>query len=437
MSNLSTTTSTDRKVTDQTSWGYRWKMLGASCLGFAMDHMDMTVLGFVLPALIPAFGLSLTQGGIVATVTFLGAVCGGYIFGVMGDYIGRVKVFTYSILLFAVFTGLTAFSENFYHLCIFRFIAGIGIGGEFGIGMTLVTETWPKDIRATAASLVIVVGLCGAILAGAVTWLVLPIYGWKGVFIAGTFPAILAVWSRYNLEEPEIWVKKHELKKSLMQKVADSQPLSPEEQVVYQDSVKAPVAHLFKDRRTTMVTVGGIILCSVQNFGFFGIMVWLPTILMQKYKLSIAGSTTWMIVTILGMMIGAAVFGRIADKIGRRPAFIAFQLASAASVWMYYNLSDPTYLLIGGAIMGFFCDGMMPGYGAMLAENYPTHARSTAENLIFNTGRGVGGFAPMIIGALAATYTLSGAMLILSFIYVAAAVTTFFIIPETKGKALQ
>ena len=437
MSKLQSKLSPDRKFTDQASWGYRWKMLGASCLGFAMDHMDMTVLGFVLPALIPAFGLSLTQGGIIATVTFIGAVCGGYVFGVMGDYVGRVKAFTYSILIFAVFTGLTAFAENFYHLCIFRFIAGIGIGGEFGIGMTLVTETWPKDIRATAASMVIVIGLLGAMLAGAVTWLVLPVYGWRGVFIVGTFPAILAAWSRYNLEEPEIWTKKHELKKCLVQKVINAEPLTEEEQAVYRESVKPPVAHLFKDRRTIMVTIGGIILTSVQNFGFFGIMVWLPTILMQKYKLTISTSTTWMIVTILGMMLGAAVFGHIADKIGRRPAFIVFQLASAASVWVYYNLSDPTYLLIGGAVMGFFCDGMMPGYGAMLAENYSTHARSTAENLIFNTGRGVGGFAPMIIGALAATYTLSGAMLILIFIYVAAAITTFFLIPETKGKVLH
>jgi hypothetical protein len=86
--------------------------------------------------------------------------------------------------------------------------------------------------------------------------------------------------------------------------------------------------------------------------------------------------------------------------------------------------------------MGFFADGMMPGYGALLAENYSTHSRSTAENFIFNAGRGVGGFAPMIIGALAASYTLSGAMLVLSFVYVAAALTTYFLIPETKGKAL-
>ena len=435
MSNLQTRR--EGHVMNQASRGYRWKMLFASCLGFAMDHMDMMVLGFVLPALIPAFGLSLTQGGTIATATFLGAVCGGYIFGVMGDYIGRVKVFTYSILLFSVFTGLTAFSENFTHLCIFRFIAGIGIGGEFGIGMTLVTETWPKDIRATAASLVIVVGLCGTIFAAIASWIILPIYGWKGVFVVGTLPALLAVWSRWNLEEPEIWVQQHELKKSLMAKVSNNQPLSEEEQVVYRDSVKPPVAHLFKDRRTTIVTLASTILTCVQNFGFFGIMIWLPTILMQKYKLSISGSTTWMIVTVVGMMIGAAVFGRIADRIGRRPAFIVFQLASAASVWVYYNLSDPIYLLIGGAIMGFFCDGMMPGYGAMLAENYSTHARSTAENLIFNTGRGVGGFAPMIIGALAATYTLAGAMLILSFVYIAAALTTYFCIPETKGKALS
>jgi MFS family permease len=106
-------------------------------------------------------------------------------------------------------------------------------------------------------------------------------------------------------------------------------------------------------------------------------------------------------------------------------------------VWIYSGLTDPIHLLIGGAILGFFCNGMMAGYGALLSEHYTTDARSTAQNFIFNSGRAVGGFAPVVIGMLAAQYTLNGALAILAVIYVAAAINVFFLVPETKGSNLQ
>ena len=166
-------------------------------------------------------------------------------------------------------------------------------------------------------------------------------------------------------------------------------------------------------------------------------MIWLPTILMQKHNLTLNKTTTWMIATVLGMVIGIYLFGILADKVGRRPAYIAFYICSAAAVWGYSTLNDPIMLLIGGAILGFFCNGMMAGYGALLSENYTTDARSTAQNFIFNSGRAVGGFAPVIIGILAAKYTLNGALVVLAFMYLAAAVNVFFFVPETKDVTLD
>lgn len=415
---------------------YRWKVLGASVMGYAMDGLDMLILSFVMTAVMGTFGLSLAQGGMVATVTLIGAVLGGYLFGIMADYYGRVKVFSLTILIFSVFTGLTAFANSLTELNIYRFLAGLGLGGEFGIGMTLVTETWPKEKRARATGAVAVGWQLGVVLAALVAAWVLPTYGWRAVFLVGALPAVFAAWSRYGLAEPEIWVSKQEQKRRLEEKVKAGQTLTAEEQTAYESGKKFPLWHLFADKRTSTTTLGLTIMTSVQNTGYYGIMIWLPTILMQKHGLTLNKTSLWMTVTVLGMIAGIMVFGYLADRFGRRPSYMTFQIASAVSVWVYANLNDPMHLLVGGAILGFFCNGMMAGYGALLSENYSTEARSTAENFIFNTGRAVGGFAPLAIGALAATYSLSGALALLAFIYIGAAVSVYFLVPETKDSEL-
>ncbi|SMC77037.1 MFS transporter [Sporomusa malonica] len=421
---------------DTTSVAYRWKVLIASVMGYAMDGLDMLILSFVMAAIMSTFGLSLAEGGFVATVTLFGAVIGGYAFGIMADYYGRVKVFSLTILIFSVFTGLTAFASNLTELNIYRFLAGLGLGGEFGIGMTLVTETWPKEKRARVTGGVAIGWQLGVVLAAVVSAWVLPTYGWRAVFLVGALPALFAAWSRYGLAEPPIWVARNELRKRLKAKVKNNEPLTEEEMATYKETNKFPLLHLFANKRISTTTFGLTVMTSVQNMGYYGIMIWLPTILMQKHGLTLTKTSTWMIATVIGMMLGITVFGYIADKLGRRPAYISFQLMSAVCVWIYSGLSDPMHLLIGGAILGFFCNGMMAGYGALLSENYSTDARSTAENFIFNTGRAVGGLAPVLIGMLAAKYTLSGALALLAFIYIAAAINVYFLIPETKDKEL-
>lgn len=200
---------------------------------------------------------------------------------------------------------------------------------------------------------------------------------------------------------------------------------------------KFPLKHLFTDSRKTVTTFALTVMTSVQNFGYYGIMGWLPTILMQKHNLSLNKTTSWMVVTVIGMIIGIYVFGYFADKVGRKPAYITFYICSAAAVWVYAGLNDPMQLLVGGAILGFFCNGMMAGYGALLSEHYTTDSALAAQNFIFNSGRAVGGFAQVIIGMLAAQYTLNGALMLLAFIYVAAAINVLLLVPETKGRELR
>jgi benzoate transport len=422
---------------DEATWKRRWKMMYAAIAGYAMDGLDMLILSFVMTAIIKEFGLSFADAGLIATYTLIGAVIGGYVFGIMADYVGRVKVFALTIIIFSIFTGLCAVASSLTELNIYRFLSGLGLGGEFGIGMTLVAETWPASKRARASAGVAIGWQLGAVLAAVLSALIVPHYGWRGLFAIGVLPALFAAWSRRGIPEPDIWVNRKIMKEAISKKLANGEELSETEKEFWNKANKFPLMHLFSSPRKSLTTFGLTVMTSVQNFGYYGIMIWLPTILMQQHNLTLNKTTTWMVVTVIGMVIGIYLFGQFADRVGRRPAYITFYICSAAAVWLYSILNDPIFLLIGGAILGFFCNGMMAGYGALLSEHYTTDARSTAQNFIFNSGRAVGGFAPVIIGMLAAKYTLNGALVVLAFVYLVAAVNVFFLVPETKDVKLD
>ena len=171
---------------------------------------------------------------------------------------------------------------------------------------------------------------------------------------------------------------------------------------------------LVKDKATTKVSLGVVVLTSVQNFGYYGIMIWMPNFLSKQLGFSLTKSGLWTAVTVCGMMAGIWIFGRLADRIGRKPSFLLFQLGAVSSIIIYSQLADSTAMLVAGAFLGMFVNGMMGGYGALMAEAYPTEARATAQNVLFNLGRAVGGFGPVVVGAIVSAYSFSIAIAFLS-----------------------
>lgn len=415
----------------------RWKIMWASIIGYAMDGLDVLILSFAMAAIVSEFGLTLGEGGLIATYTLIGTVLGGYLFGIFADYFGRVHTFSLTIIIFSIFTGACAFADNVTHLNILRFLAGLGLGGEYGIGMTLVSETWPAAKRARATAGVAMGWQAGAVLAAILAAVVLPDYGWRGLFLVGVVPALLAAWARHGIKEPPMWVKRKEMKKELAARKERGETLTAEEEEQLEEAKKFPLAHLFASPSKTVTTLSLTVMTSVQNFGYYGIMVWLPMILLKEHGLTMKSMSGWMIVTVIGMIAGIYVFGYLCDRLGRKVPYLIFYICAAAMVYIYVNLGTPVALLFGGAFLGFFCNGMMAGYGTLLSENYTTDARSTAQNFIFNTGRAVGGFAPAIIGALAQSHGFSAAFALLSCVYVAAAVNVLFFIKDTRGTVIR
>lgn len=415
----------------------RWKIMWASIIGYAMDGLDVLILSFAMAAIVSEFGLTLGEGGMIATYTLIGTVLGGYIFGIFADWWGRVHTFSLTIIIFSIFTGACAFADNAVHLDILRFLAGLGLGGEYGIGMTLVSETWPGAKRARATAGVAMGWQAGAVLAAILAAVVLPDYGWRGLFLVGVLPALLAAWARHGIKEPPMWVQRKEMKKALQARKDAGEKLTAEEEEQLTEAKKFPLAHLFADKKTTITTIALTIMTSVQNFGYYGIMVWLPMILLKEHGLTTKAMSGWMIVTVIGMIAGIFVFGWLCDRLGRKKPYLLFYVCAAAMVYIYVNLGTPIALLFGGAFLGFFCNGMMAGYGTLLSENYTTDARSTAQNFIFNTGRAVGGFAPVIIGTIAQTNGFNTAFVLLSAVYLAAAVNVLFFVKDTKGTVIR
>ncbi len=413
MSRTSSPTSAQIAVADELVTAYGWKALAASVIGFSMDGFDMLILGFMLAAISGDLGLTSAQAGSLVTWTMLGAVAGGLLFGYLSDRLGRIRVLTWTILIFALFTALCALARDYRDLVFFRAIAGLGLGGEFGIGMALATEAWPAHKRARVSSYVMVGWHGGVLLAAFTTPLLLPVIGWRGMFLVGIVPALVAFAVRRVLDEPEIFLQKHAAKT--------------------ENSFRA----LVKDGKTFRTTLGIAILCAVQNFAYYGLMVWLPSYLTKTLGFSLTKSGLWTGATVLGMACGIWVCGQLADRIGRKPSFLMFQIGALIMIFLYSRMTEASMLLWVGAIMGVFVTGLNGGIGALMSEAYPPLARATAQNTLWNLGRAVGSLGPLTVGALAAKYSFHAAIGLLASIYILDIIATLFLIPELKGRQLQ
>lgn len=373
---------------------YQKTVLLSTSSGIALENMDIMFLSFSLSSIITSFQINGTMAGLISTITNFGMLFGGIIFGILADKHGRVKVFSQTVITFSVASLLMYFASNIYLVYLFRFIAGVGAGGEYGVCMSLVSETFPKKNLGKATSVVAIGGQVGALLAAVLASLVVPTFGWKMLYVIGTLPVLMVLFIRRHLQESPEFIHNEETKHN-----------------------KPKLSALFHTKKTAWQTIGLTIMVTVQIAGYFGLMNWLPSIMQKQLGLSISGSSLWMIGTIFGMSIGMMTFGIVMDKMGSRKAYTIFLICSALSVVLILLARDKWTLLLFTMIVGYFTNGMYGGYGAIISKLYPTEIRATANNVIMNLGRAIGGFSSVIIGFLMDRYTLVSVIVFLSSIF--------------------
>ena len=399
----------------------QWKCLYAAQLGWMLDGMDIMLYAFALNAIRAEFALDAAQAGGLASVTLVASAFGGVLFGVLADRIGRARALIYSILTYSIFTAAMSTAQNVAMLIVWRALVGLGLGGEWSAGSVLVSETWPAQHRGKAIGFMQSGWAIGVILAALCAAFVLPRFGWRTLFLVGILPALLTIWIRRNVPEPEIW------------KASRSQHLATPAQ-------RRSIGVIFRPPllgRTLIATL----TTSCVLFAYWGLFTWIPSFLASPVEQGGAGlglvrSTAWIVPMQIGAFFGYTTFGFGADRFGRRPMFIGFLLCAAAIVPTYCLLGrSSVMLMLLGPLVGFFGHGYFSVFGSMLAELFPTRIRATAQGLAYNSGRAVSALAPFTIGALADRFGLGPALATTSAFFLIGA-GMILLLPETRGTDL-
>lgn len=373
------------------------KALFASIFASGLDDLNVMFLSFTLSSIIMHLGLSGVEGGWISTITNLGMLLGGLIFGVLADRYNKFSILKITIFVFSVATGLIFFTENIAYLYLMRFIAGIGVGGEYGVAISIMAGIVPTNKMGRVSSLNGIVGQLGSITSAVLASLIAPLFGWRGLFLFGLLPLLLVIWMHFAIDEEDITDRG----KAIEEKQKE----------------KPSIKELFATKELARQSIALMIMTTVQIAGYFGLMNWLPTMMQQSLGIQ-ADSNIWMVSTIIGMCIGMLVFGNILDKFGPRLAYGIFLISSMLSVYFFTYVNSMGSLLIGGAIMGFFVNGMFSGYGAIVSRLYPHRIRTIANNTILNVGRAIGGFSSVAIGFILDNAGVTQVMLFIASLYI-------------------
>jgi MFS family permease len=386
----------------------------AGGLGWMLDAMDVMLYSLVLSNLVQVLAMDKATAGILNSLTLFASALGGFLFGFIADRIGRVRALMATILVYSIASAACGLSNTILQLAVFRFILGLGMGGEWTTGAALVAETWPPEHRGKALGLVQSTWAIGEMVAAAAVGLILPRFGWRAVFFFGVVPALLVFWIRRGVPESEIW------KKGTGQR-------------------RSSLAELWKPgiRRHGIVATA---MNTASMFGYWGLFTWVPAYLSLPISeggrgLNLTQTTAWLIVMGVGKWLGYTLFGFIADGVGRRPTYIGYLLIAAGLTPLYGIAHRPLWLLFLGPFVAFFGTGFFSGFSAIASEIFPTSIRATAMGISYNLGRGLSSLAPFTIGFLAARYGFGYAFFLTAVAFLLGACLASFL-PETRGKQL-
>lgn len=439
--------------------GYHWFVFIMAAMSWILDCMDQQIFilarNDALKSLLPPDTTTTVvkdYGGMATSIFMIGWATGGMIFGSIGDRIGRAKTLTITVLLYSLCTGLSAFSIGTVDFMIYRFITGLGVGGVFGLAVALVADTLPDRARTPALGLLQATSAAGNITAGLVGMLfarlgqegtIDPKDAWKYMFLIGALPAILCVLIQTKLKEPEKWVQARREGKATGVKFGS-------------------YASLFGVDRWRRHALAGMMLCVAGVVGVWGIGFFSPELVGEVITNSLkadglsdkevaSAATYWRGVNSISQNIGAffgmLAFTFLAQKIGRKPAFLMGFIAAMIATISFFQLFNGVEHIWMSSVMGFFQLALFAGFALYLPELFPIRLRSTGTSFCYNVGRYIAASAPLTLGKLQKALVPDGASAtdrVDAFRNACTYMSVFFLVglialiflPETKGKPL-
>jgi len=379
---------------------YQRRTLMAASLGWMLDSMDVMLYALVLGQVQRALHLSAALSGAMMSATLVAAAVGGIGFGWFADRFGRTRALTISMVVYSVATALCGLTHSAVQLLICRVVLGLGMGGEWASGAALVAEAWPGQHRGKALALVQSSWAVGYALGAAVVALVMPRFGWRAVFFVGIVPALLTLWLRRGLHEPEAW------------------------------------QHDKADRVATRSLFQGclgrnVLICATMNaatlFAWWGLFTWVPRFLSMSVAeggrgLSIVKTSVWTIVMQVGTFLGYIIFGYLADRFSRKYTYIGYLLIATMLVPAFAFVHSSDALLLIGPLVGFFGTGYFSGFSVIASELFPTSLRASAMGFVYNIGRVVSAAAPYLIGSISEHAGIRAALCLTAGAFLLAAV---------------
>jgi MFS family permease len=407
---------------DRPNQPFRWRfttpaqrrVVIAASLGWMLDAFDVMLYSIVVVTLMRHFGMSKSTAGLLNALTLVASTIGGLAFGHFADRLGRRRMLNLSILTYSVFTFACGLSTSLVMLAVFRFLLGLGMGGEWNTGATLVAETWPTAWRGRALGIVQSSWAVGYALAAVAASIVLAHGSWRWVFFLGVMPAFAVFWIRRQVPEPTYFT--------------EQRPLT-----------LAESAEFWRPAFLRLLP-----LMAMNTFGMFawwGLFTWIPAYLVLPAHEGGRGfgmfSLTWFLVVLnlAGMLPGYQLFGIFADRFGRKRMLVIYLSIATLAVPCFAAARAPWLILVTACVAAFFGTGFFTGSGIVGAELFPTPIRATALGVSYNIARGFSALAPFLIGYLGQRHSLAFAFLA-SAVAFALAAASALLLPETGHREI-
>jgi MFS transporter, putative metabolite:H+ symporter len=390
------------------------RLLGIAGLGWMFDAMDVGILSFIIAALKTDWDLTVEQMGWIGSVNSIGMAVGALLFGILADRMGRKNVFIITLLLFSIGSAVSALATTLTFFLVLRFFIGMGLGGELPVASTLVSESVPADQRGKVVVLLESFWAGGWLVAALISYFIIPKFGWQTALLISALPAFYALYLRINLPDSPRFTS-----------------LKPKDRLSAMESMKRLWTSEHA-RNTTMLWI--LWFCVV--FSYYGMFLWLPSVMVMK-GFSLIKSFQYVLIMTLAQLPGYFTAAWLIERRGRKFVLVTYLIGTALSAYFFGNADGLGLLITSGIFLSFFNLGAWGALYAYTPEQYPTNIRGTGAGMAASFGRIGGILGPLLVGYLVARdQDISIIFTIFCAAILVGAAAVLFMGQETKNKEL-